>query len=175
MSTDNGSDNELINQFKNLDPKIISNNRSMKETNKTTDGSQANTQSSQPTVLDKNSQQRTTLQVEAQPNKQKQTQDSQTVGYLALPQNRPIGTTHLQYTHTIANRPIVSTGLQVDHTISASGIRPIAVSGLEFNSTITASGVRPIGTTHLDVTNTLMNRPVASNQIDSEGLMGYLD
>ena len=40
---------------------------------------------------------------------------------------------------------------------------------------MTASGVRPIGTNHLEVTQTLMNRPIASNQIDSEGLMGFLD
>lgn len=154
----------------------MSTNGSMTETKKTTGGSsQANTQSNQPTVLDKGSQQRTTLQVEAQPTQQKYTQDSQVAGKLTLPGNRPIGTTHLKYTHTIANRPIVSNGLQIDHTFSGSGIRPVVNGGLEYHSTITASGIRPIGTTHLEVTQTMMNRPVASNQIDSEGLMGFLD
>ena len=153
----------------------MSTNGSMTESNKTSGSNQDNTQSNQPTVLDKGSQQRTTLQVEAQPTTKNEAQDSETIVKWALPGNRPIGTTHLKYTQTIANRPIVSTGLKIDHTISASGIRPVANSGLEFNSTMTASGVRPIGTNHLEVTQTLMNRPVASNQIDSEGLMGFLD
>ena len=151
-------------------------NGSMTETNKTTDtSSKTATQSSQPTVLDKGSQQRTTLQVETKPVDTKQAKQSPDSGKLALPGNRPIGTTHLQYTQTISNRPVVSTGLEVHHTMSASGIRPVVVSRLEFNSTITASGVRPVGTNHLEVSQTLMNRPVASNQIDSEGLMGFLD
>lgn len=154
----------------------MSSNGSMTETDKTTSNpSQANTQSSQPTVLAQGSQQRTTLQVEAEPMQQKLTQNSQTPGRLALPGNRPIGTTGLKYTHTISNRPIGTTGLQVHHTMSASGIRPVVSVGLEFHSTITASGVRPIGANHLAVTQTLMNRPVASNQIDGEGLMGFLD
>ncbi|MEB3340956.1 hypothetical protein [Okeania sp.] len=146
-------------------------NKTTTESNKTTDtSSKTATQSSQPTKLDQGSQQRTTLQVETKP-----AQDTKESGKLALPGNRPIGTINLKYTRTISNRPIVSTGLKVDHTISASGIRPVAVSGLEVQSTITASGVRPIGTNHLEVTQTLMNRPVASNQIDSEGLMGFID
>ncbi|MDJ0555540.1 MAG: hypothetical protein QNJ68_14070 [Microcoleaceae cyanobacterium MO_207.B10] len=152
----------------------MSANGSMTESNKTTDSSsQAKTQSNQPTVLDTGSQQRTTLQVESQSSQQKQ--DTQATGKLTLPGNRPVGTTNLKYTQTIGNRPVISTGLQVHHTMSASGIRPVAVGDLEYNSTMTASGVRPIGTTHLDVTQTLMNRPVASNRIDSEGLMGFLD
>jgi len=154
----------------------MSTNGTMTETNKTTDtSSKPNTQSSQPTKLEQGSQQRTTLQVETKPVQEKQAQGTQDSGKLALPGNRPIGTTHLKYSRTISNRPIISTGLQIDHTMSASGIRPVVVSGLEVHGTITASGVRPIGTNHLKVEQTLMNRPVASNQIDSEGLMGFLD
>lgn len=148
----------------------------MTETNPTSDTSnQPSIQSSLPTKLEQGSQQRTTLQVETRPLETEQIQQTQDPGKLALPGNRPIGRTNLKYSKTISNRPIVSTGLQVERTISASGVRPVVVSGLEVHSTMTASGVRPIGTNHLEVTQTLMNRPIASNQIDSEGLMGFLD
>ena len=154
----------------------MSTNGIMTETNKTTDtSSKPNTQSTQPTKLEQGSQQRTTLQVETKPVQEKQSQGTQDPGRLALPGNRPIGTTNLKYTRTISNRPIISTGLQVDHTMSASGIRPVVVSGLEVHGTMNASGVRPIGTNNLEVSQTLMNRPVASNRIDNEGLMGFLD
>merc|ERR1739838_774260 len=95
-----------------------------------------------------------TLQVETKPVETRQTQRTQNSGKLALPGNRPIGTTNLKYNKTISNRPIASTGLQIEHTMSASGIRPI-------------------GTNNLEVSKQMMNRPVASNQIDNEGLMGF--
>lgn len=148
----------------------------MTETNQTTDTStKPNTQSSQPTKLEQGSQQRTTLQVETKPIETKQIQRTQDSGKLALPGNRPIGTTNLKYNKTISNRPIVSTGLQIENTMSASGVRPIVVSGLKVHSTITASGIRPIGTNNLAVSRQMMNRPVASNQVDNEALMGFLD
>ncbi len=151
-------------------------NGSMTEINKTTDTTnEPNTQSNQSTVLDTGSQQRTILQVETKPMSEKQTQESQESVKLACSGNRPIGTTNLEYTQTISNRPIISTSPQVHHTMSASGIRPVVSSGLEVHNTISASGVRPIGTNHLKVNQTLMNRPVASSQVDSEGLMGFLD
>lgn len=146
----------------------------MTETNPTSDTSnQPSIQSSLPTKLEQGSQQRTTLQVETKPVETKEIQEETTK--LALPGNRPIGKTNLKYSKTISNRPIVSNSLKINHTMSASGIRPVVDSGLEFNNTITASGVRPIGTNNLEVSKILMNRPVASNGINSEDLMGFLD
>jgi len=128
-----------------------------------------------------NSTQRTTLQVESQSNKASKEKKGAIERYqrLSLPNNRPVGTTHLQISQTMSilgNRPVSATHIQIDETFSASGIRPISKGEVDIKETFSASGVRPIGTTHLVIEETVMGRPVAPNEDEqNNGLMGFLD
>lgn len=130
-----------------------------------------------------NSDQRTTLQVEAQTVKEPENKGAGTHSGIelyqpsvGLPGNRPIASSKLQICDTIWNRPVTSSNFEILGTMSASGIRPIASSHLQVSATLSISGNRPISASHLVINHTLMNRPISSNQIDdSEGLMGFLD
>lgn len=79
--------------------------------------------------------------------------------------NRPIEESHLEITGTImGNRPIFKTE-------SASG-----VSFVHSEDSVGAMANRPVATTQLQITSMLVNRPVASNEVDDPyALMGYLD
>ena len=79
--------------------------------------------------------------------------------------NRPVEPSHLEVTGTLmGNRPIVKT----ESALSITLIQPEDAAGVMAN--------RPIAATNLEITSMLMNRPVASNQIDDPNtLMGYLD
>ncbi len=79
--------------------------------------------------------------------------------------NRPIEESHLEIVGTImGNRPIFKTE-------SASG-----VSFVHSEDSVGAMANRPVATTQLQITSMLVNRPVASNEIDDPyALMGYLD
>lgn len=125
-----------------------------------------------------NEDQRTTLQVEAQTVTEPTSSGSGIELYqpTRLPNNRPIASGKLQICDTIWNRPVTSTGFRVLGTMSSSGTRPIAASHLHISSTLAVSGNRPITSSNLVINHTLMNRPIASNEVDdSEGLMGFLD
>jgi hypothetical protein len=75
------------------------------------------------------------------------------------------------------NRPVEAKHLQIVNTYNSVGSsRPVIKSDLDIIGTLTISGSRPIVASHLQVTETIYNRPVASNQIDDPlMLMGYLD
>jgi hypothetical protein len=128
-----------------------------------------------------NSTQRTTLQVESKSSKSSKESKGAIERYqrLPLPNNRPVGTTHLQISQTVSilgNRPVSATHIQIEQTFSASGIRPISKGEVEIKETFSASGVRPVGTTHLVIEETVMGRPVAANEDEeNNGLMGFLD
>ena len=83
---------------------------------------------------------------------------------LGMP-NRPIEHSDLEVTGTLmGNRPIV----KADSAMSVSLIQSEEVTGAMAN--------RPVAATHLQITAMVMNRPIASNQIDDPNtLMGYLD
>lgn len=124
--------------------------------------------------------QRTTLQVESQPDKGKGSKGAiERYQRMGLPNNRPIGSTHLQISETLSilgNRPVSASHIKIRQTFSASGIRPISNGEIEIAETFSASGVRPIGTTHLVIEETIMGRPVAANDDnENNGLMGFLD
>lgn len=119
----------------------------------------------------------TTLQVETESGKDKKGAIER-YQPRPLPNQRPIGTTHLQISETISilgNRPVSASHIHVEETFSASGVRPITSGEVEIKETFSASGVRPIGTTHLKIEETVMGRPVASNEDGNNSLMGFLD
>jgi hypothetical protein len=80
-----------------------------------------------------------------------------------LPQNRPIGPSHIQVVETysvMGNRPVVASGMKIVHSLSVSGNRPVMASSLAISDSYSVMG----------------NRPVASNEIEDIGtLIGYLD
>ncbi|MGF1491830.1 MAG: hypothetical protein ACFBSC_05115 [Microcoleaceae cyanobacterium] len=83
---------------------------------------------------------------------------------LGMP-NRPIEESHLEIVGTLmgGNRPIVKAE-------SAS------IALVPSEDSVGAMANRPVGASDLHVTGILMNRPVASNQVDNPyTLMGYLD
>jgi hypothetical protein len=79
--------------------------------------------------------------------------------------NRPIEHSDLEITGTImGKRPIV----KADSVMSVSLVHSSEIRGAMAN--------RPVAVTNLQITSMLMNRPVASNQIDDPNtLMGFLD
>ncbi len=146
-------------------------------TNATTTEAEAKT-NKKPEKKADNSTQRTTLQVESQPSKESKGAIER-YQRMPLPNNRPIGTTHLQISQTLSilgNRPVSATHIQIEETFFASGIRPISKGEVDIKETFNASGVRPIGSTHLVIEETVMGRPVAPNEEEgNNGLMGFLD
>ncbi|OKH18145.1 hypothetical protein NIES593_22455 [Hydrococcus rivularis NIES-593] len=102
-----------------------------------------------------------------------------------LPENRPIGVSHLAIKEMDGqglpnNRPVEASHLKVVSTYSSvGGVRPVVASGMEVSSTLAISGNRPIAASHLKISETytvMGNRPVASNEIDDPAaLMGFLD
>ncbi len=92
--------------------------------------------------------------------------------------------TQIQVAHSamiMPNRPIEESHLQVVGTIM--GNRPIfkteSVSGISFvhsEDSVGAMANRPVATTQLQITSMMVNRPIASNEVDDPyALMGYLD
>lgn len=83
---------------------------------------------------------------------------------LGMP-NRPIEHSNLEVTGTLmGRRPIV----KAESAMSVSLIQSEEMTGVMAN--------RPVAATHLQITAMVMNRPVASNQVDDPNtLMGYID
>jgi hypothetical protein len=110
------------------------------------------------------------LEMESKPTKAEssvhsaQTQIQVSHSAMIMP-NRPIEESHLEIVGTImGNRPIFKTE-------SASG-----VSFVHSEDSVGAMANRPVATTQLQITSMLVNRPVASNEVDDPyALMGYLD
>ena len=83
-----------------------------------------------------------------------------------------------EHTKLPGHRPVEASHLRVVETFSSvGGSRPIMAGEMEVSSTLTISGRRPIAASHLQVSQTYVmgNRPIASNDIDDAGIMGYLD
>ena len=83
-----------------------------------------------------------------------------------------------EHTKLPGHRPVETSHLRVVETFSAvGGSRPIVAGDMEVSSTLTISGRRPIAASHLHVSEIYVmgNRPIASNDIDDAGIMGYLD
>ena len=83
-----------------------------------------------------------------------------------------------EHTKLPGHRPVEASHLRVVETFSSvGGRRPIVAGDMEVSSTLTISGRRPIAASHLHVSETYVmgNRPIASNDIDDAGIMGYLD
>ncbi|NJK47694.1 hypothetical protein HC931_05480 [Candidatus Gracilibacteria bacterium] len=120
------------------------------------------------------------LSLKEQPHK-----ESQLKHVDGLPENRPIGVSHLAIKEVDGNglpnnRPVEASHLKVTSTYtSVGGLRPVVASGMEISNTLAISGNRPIALSHLKISETytvMGNRPVASNEIDDPmTLMGFLD
>ncbi|MFM7599979.1 MAG: hypothetical protein ACKO7R_02095 [Pseudanabaena sp.] len=105
------------------------------------------------------------------------------VEYFNSSGERPIEASKLAvsstYTTMGGERPIVSGGVNVTGSFMSSGERPIVEDGFVIVEKFYTAGERPIGSSGLVVNETYSQmgetRPVASNQIDNAGLMGYID
>jgi hypothetical protein len=126
-----------------------------------------------------------TKEVVALSLKENSAKESQLKHVEGLPENRPIGISHLAIKEMDGsglpnNRPVEASHLKVVSTYtSVGGVRPVVASGMEISSTLAISGNRPIALSHLNISETysvMGNRPVASNEIDDPAtLMGFLD
>lgn len=110
------------------------------------------------------------LEMENKPTKAESSENSaptqiQVAHSASIMPNRPIEESHLEVVGTImGNRPIFKTE-------SASG-----VSFVHSEDSVGAMANRPVATTHLQITSMMVNRPIASNEVDDPyALMGYLD
>jgi len=96
---------------------------------------------------------------------------------------RPIEASKLAVTSTYTTmggvRPIVSTGVHVTSTFMSSGERPVMEDGFVIVDKYYIAGERPVGSLGLVIDDTYSQmggtRPVASNEIDNAGLMGFID
>jgi hypothetical protein len=105
------------------------------------------------------------------------------VEYFNSSGERPIEASKLAisstYTTMGGERPIVSGGVHVTSTFMSSGERPIVEDGFVIVDKFYIAGERPVGSSGLVIDETYSQmgetRPVASNEIDNAGLMGYID
>lgn len=105
------------------------------------------------------------------------------VEYFSSSGERPIEAGKLAisstYTTMGGERPITSSGVHVTSTFLSAGERPVFEDGFVIVEKFYASGERPVGSAGLVVSDTYSQmggtRPIASNAIDSAGLMGYID
>jgi hypothetical protein len=125
-----------------------------------------------------------TKEVVALSLKEQSSKESQLKHVSGLPENRPIGVSHLAIKEDgnglPNNRPIEASHLKITSTYNSVGAaRPVVASGMEISNTLAISGNRPIALSHLKISETytvMGNRPVASNEIDDPmTLMGFLD
>lgn len=83
------------------------------------------------------------------------------------------------YTTMGGERPIVSSGVHVTSTFMSSGERPVMEDGFVIVDKYYIAGERPVGSLGLVIDDTYSQmggtRPVASNEIDSASLMGFID
>ncbi|TYQ31952.1 MULTISPECIES: hypothetical protein [unclassified Pseudanabaena] len=105
------------------------------------------------------------------------------VEYFNSSGERPIEASKLAisstYTTMGGQRPITNSGVHVTGTFFSSGERPVVEDGFVIVDKFYMAGERPVGSSGLVVDETYSQmggtRPVASNAIDSAGLMGYID
>jgi len=105
------------------------------------------------------------------------------VEYFNSSGERPIEASKLAisstYTTMGGERPIVNSGIHVTSTFFSSGERPIVEDGFVIVDKFYIAGERPVGSSGLVIDDTYsqmgQTRPVASNEIDNAGLMGYID
>jgi hypothetical protein len=105
------------------------------------------------------------------------------VEYFNSSGERPIEASKLAisstYTTMGGERPIVNNGVHVTSTFFSSGERPVVEDGFVIVEKFYIAGERPVGSAGLVINETYSQmgetRPVASNVIDSAGLMGYID